>query len=65
MKLKATNEQPRKTNKQNVVVADNNMVASRGKGVGVVKGKGGEIYCDRRRLAFGWWTHNARTDDKS
>ena len=36
------------------------MVVARGKRQWgkAVKGKGGQIYGDRRRLDFGWWTHN-------
>ena len=25
----------------------------------VIKGKGGQIYGDRRLFDFGWWAHNA------
>ena len=39
---------------------DNSMVVTRGKGgEGVIKGKGGQIYDDRRWFDFGWGVHNA------
>ena len=28
-------------------------------GVGIVKGKGGQIYSDGRQSDFRWWAHNA------
>ena len=50
IKLKATNKQ----GKQKFTDTDNRMVATRGKGVGEVKGKRGQIYGDRKRFDFGW-----------
>ena len=41
--------------KLKLIDTDDNMVATRGKGVGVVKHKRGvKLYGDRRRLDFGW-----------
>ena len=56
MKPKATNEQTRKTNKQNFIDMDNSMVVTRGKKwLGeVVKGEGGQIYGNRKRFDFEW-----------
>ena len=46
-------------NKQNLIDTKNNMVVSRGKGgLGVAKGKGSQIYSDKR-FDFGWSTRNA------
>ena len=39
-KLKATNEQTRKTNKQKLIPIDNSTVVTRGKGGGVIMSKG-------------------------
>ena len=54
IKLKATNEQTRQTNKQKCVDADHRAVGIRGRGTGEAeKGKGGRIYGDRGRFGFG------------
>ena len=59
IKLKATNEQTRQTNKQKCVDADHRAVGIRGRGTGEAeKGKGGQIYGDRGRFGFGCWTQN-------
>ena len=46
IKLKATNDQTRQIN------TDNSVAVTRGKGGGAVKGEGGQIPGDRRRLDF-------------
>ena len=56
IKLKATNQQTRKTNK--FKDTDNSMVVTRKKGGGVLKGEGTQIYGDRRGFDLGWWAHN-------
>ena len=58
-KLKVTDVQIRKTNKQTLIGTDNSMVVTRGRRSGEgVKGKWDQIHGDRR-LDFGWWAHNA------
>ena len=43
-----------------LIDTDKSMVVTRGKGGGwVVKGKGGQIYGDKRQFDRGWWVHNA------
>ena len=58
VKLKAINEQRRKTSQQLLTVADNSMVGTRNKaGERVVKSKGGQVH-GGGRSDFGWWAHN-------
>ena len=56
IKLKAPNEQTRKTNKN--LDTDNGVVVTRGS-EGFVKVKGGQVYGDRRRLDIGLGAHSA------
>ena len=44
MKLKATKEQTRKKRRQKLIDTNNSMVVTRRKWVGLVKGKGGQMY---------------------
>ena len=55
-KLKATNEQTRQTK-----TGRHRWQYGKWGGVEVVKGKQGQIYGDRRRLDFGWWTQQCST----
>ena len=57
IKLKETNEQTRKT-KPHRYRKQYGGCQRLGCG-GMVKGKGNQIYEDRRRFDFGWWAHNA------
>ena len=64
-KLKVTNGQTRKTNKQNLIDTDNTTVFIRGRGgwEEVEEGKG--VINGHRRFDFVWWVHNVNTDDVS
>ena len=60
IKLKATNKQTNNKTKNNSQTQA--VVWQLREGVWkdrVVKGKGGQIYGDRKRWDFGWWAHNA------
>ena len=63
LKLKATNAQTRKTNKQKLIDTDTSMVVTRGKeSVGSVKGKRGHT-CGNRRFDLGGGRVMQYTDD--
>ena len=57
IKLKATNEQIRKTNTHRYRQQYGGY--QKEQGMGVVKGKGGQIHGDGRRFDFGCWAHDA------
>ena len=57
IKLKATNEQTRKTN-NNLQTQPIVQLLPEGRGMRVGKGKGGQIH-DEGRFDFGWWAHSA------
>lgn len=54
MKLKATNEQDKQTNKYHKH-RQQQYDSHQRRGRGLVKGKGSQIYGDRRGFDFGWW----------
>ena len=58
IKLKATNDRTRQTNKQQLIDTENIMVAARGERgwEKVEEGKQGQICGDRRRFDFRWRT---------
>ena len=45
--------------KLKLINRDNSVVVMKGKGRGLVKGKGGQIYGGRRWFDCGLWAHNA------
>ena len=52
------NEQYKQTNK-NSLTQTTELWLPQGRGWGEVKGRGGQIYGNKRRFDCGWWAHNA------